>query len=93
MIKEQIENIRYSFKHGIYSGFTKSAADYLTPVKYLREAYSQLRSSVGNSGARTSFEEKRDNADLISLKICQMFLVHGNLPAFLDHFRVHFYTF
>jgi SMC interacting uncharacterized protein involved in chromosome segregation len=39
LIKEQIENIRYSFKHGIYSAFTKSAADYLTPVKYMREAY------------------------------------------------------
>jgi len=42
----------------------------MTPVKYLREAYLQLKQSVGNSGARTTFEEKRDNADLMSLKIC-----------------------
>jgi len=42
----------------------------MTPIKYLKEAYGQLRSSVGNSGARTSFEEKRENADLISVKIC-----------------------
>jgi predicted negative regulator of RcsB-dependent stress response len=93
LIKEQIENIRYSFKHGIYSAFTKSPADYLTPVKYMREAYQQLRSSVGNSGARTSFEEKRENADLISLKLCQVLISHGNVAGFLEQFRVHFYTF
>jgi TPP-dependent pyruvate/acetoin dehydrogenase alpha subunit len=39
LIKEQIENIRYSFKHGIYSAFTKSPQDYMTPIKYLKEAY------------------------------------------------------
>jgi len=84
LIKEQIENIRYSFKHGIYSAFTKQPADYLTPIKYMREAYAQLRSSVGNSGARTSFEEKRDNADLITLKLSQMYISHGNLTGFLE---------
>ena len=70
LIKEQIENVKYSFKHGIYSALTKSSQDYMTPVKYLREAYQQLKQSVGNSGARTTFEEKRENTDLISLKIC-----------------------
>ncbi len=50
----------------------------------MREAYSQIRSSVGNSGARTSGEERRDNADIISLKLCQMFISHGNLGGFLD---------
>jgi hypothetical protein len=84
LIKEQIENIRYSFKHGIYSAYTKQPADYLTPIKYMREAYAQLRSSVGNSGARTSFEEKRDNADLITLKLSQMCISHGNLGGFLE---------
>jgi hypothetical protein len=93
LIKEQIENIRYSFKHGMYSSFTKPPADYLAPIKYMKEAYAQLRSSVGNSGARTSFEEKRDNADIMSLKLSQMYLSHGNLSGFLDQFRTHFYTF
>lgn len=93
LIKEQIENIRYSFKHGIYSAFTKPPSDYLTPIKYLKEAYMQLRSSVGNSGARTSFDEKRENADLISLKLSQMFLSHGNFGGCLDQFRLHFYSF
>jgi hypothetical protein len=50
----------------------------------MREAYAQLRSSVGNSGARTSFEEKRDNADLITLKLSQMYISHGNLTGFLE---------
>ncbi len=68
LIKEQIENIRYSFKHGVYSSFTKQ--DYLKPVKYMKEAYNQLKQSIGNSGARTSFEEKRENADLMAIKIC-----------------------
>jgi hypothetical protein len=93
LIKEQIENVKYSFKHGLYSAFTKSPQDYMVPVKYLKEAYVQLRQSVGNSGARTSFEEKRENADLISLKICQMMLQHGNYAGLLEQFRAHFYSF
>jgi hypothetical protein len=93
LIKEQIENVKYSFKHGIYSAFTKSSTDYMTPIKYLKAAYTQLRQSIGNSGARTSFEEKRENADLISLKICQYSLQHANYSGFLEQFRLHFYTF
>jgi hypothetical protein len=69
LIKEQIENIRYSFRHGIYSSFTKQ--DWSKPVKYLKESYTQLRQSIGNSGARTSFDEKRENADLITIRILQ----------------------
>lgn len=37
LLKEQIENIRYSFKHGIYSSFTKP--DYVKPLKYMKDAY------------------------------------------------------
>lgn len=37
LIKEQIENIRYNFRHGVYSAFTKS--DVLKPIKYMKEAY------------------------------------------------------
>lgn len=36
----------------------------------MKEAYHQLRMSIGNSGVRTPFEEKRENADLITIKIC-----------------------
>lgn len=84
LIKEQLENIKYSFKHGIYSAFTKAPQDYNTPIKYLKAAYVQLRQMVGIQGQRTSFEEKRENADLISLKICQYFLQHGNYSGFLE---------
>ena len=68
LIKDEIANIRYSFKHGIFSAFTKS--DVNKPVKYMKDAYTQLRMSIGNSGVRTSYEEKRENADLITIKIC-----------------------
>lgn len=69
-MKEQIENIRYSFKHGLFSSFTKQ--DQSKPIKYMKEGYNQLRLSVGNSGVRTSYEEKRENADLMAIKICQI---------------------
>ena len=68
LIKDEIGNIRYSFKHGIFSSFTKS--DNAKPVKYMKEGYTQLRMSIGNSGVRTSYEEKRENADLITIKVC-----------------------
>jgi hypothetical protein len=41
LIKEQLENIRYNFKHGVYSAFTK--ADPLKPLKYMREGYNILK--------------------------------------------------
>lgn len=90
-MKEQIENIRYSFKHGIFSMFTKQ--DPTKPIKYMREGYNQLKQSVGNSGVRTSYEEKRENADLMAIKICQSLIVSGNHQAFLEMYRAHLYTY
>jgi len=37
LIKDEIGNIRYSFKHGIFSSYTKSEPS--KPVKYMKEAY------------------------------------------------------
>jgi hypothetical protein len=36
----------------------------------MKEGYNQLRISIGNSGVRTSYEEKRENADIMAIKIC-----------------------
>jgi len=91
LIKDQIENIRYNFKHGIYSQYTK--ADLSKPLKYMKEAYQQLKQSLGNSASRFSFEERRDNADLIILKILLTFLVLGNHASFYEHFRAHYFVF
>ena len=44
----------------------------------MKEAYNQLRMSIGNSGARTSYEEKRENADIMTIKICQMCISNDN---------------
>jgi hypothetical protein len=91
LIKEQIENIRYSFKHGIYSSYTKP--DYAKPLKYMKEAYNQLKQSMGISSSRTTLEEKRDNADLIMIKILQMYIANGNPQGFIENYRSHFFTF
>ena len=91
LIKEQIENIRYSFKHGIFSSYTK--LDFKVPVSYMKEAYNQLRLSIGNSGARTPFEEKRENADLMTIKICLMYISNDNYQGFIEQFRQHFFSF
>jgi len=59
----------------------------------MKEAYNQLRLSIGNSGVRTSYEEKRENSDLMAIKICQMLISSGNYQGFLEMFRSHFYTY
>lgn len=91
LVKEQMENIRYSFKHGFYSAFTKQAYD--KPIKYMKDSYNQLRQLVGTSGVKNSFDEKRNNADLMAIKICQMLISNGNHQHFLDMYRQHFYTY
>lgn len=91
LIKEQIENIRLSFKHGIYSAYTKN--EYQKPVKYMKEGYNQLRLSIGNSGVKTSFEEKRESADIMAVKICQLLLSNGNHQGFLEMYRSHYFTY
>jgi len=48
---------------------------------------------VGNSGVKTSFEEKRENADIMAIKICQMLISHDNHQGFLEMYRQHFYTY
>ncbi|CDW91723.1 UNKNOWN [Stylonychia lemnae] len=91
LIKDEIGNIRYSFKHGIFSSYTKT--DIVKPVKYMKEGYVQLRQSIGNSGVRTSYEEKRENADLITIKICQMLISNGSHAGFIEMYRQHLYTY
>ena len=91
LLKEQVENIRYSFKHGIFSAYTKP--DFKVPTTYMKEAYAALRLTIANSGARTPFEEKRDNADLMTVKICQMYIANDNYQGFIEQFRAHFFTF
>lgn len=75
----------------MYSSYTKS--DYAKPVKYMKEAYAQLKQSLGISSSRTTIEEKRDNADLIMIKILQMYIANGSAQGFIENYRSHFYTF
>jgi hypothetical protein len=59
----------------------------------MKDSYIQLRQSIGNSGARTSYDEKRENADLITIRILQQLISNGQYNAFMETFRSHFYSF
>lgn len=60
---------------------------------HYRDAYDRIRQTLSNSAARSSFEERRDNADLIMIKMMQIFLGAGNFMSFLDVYRSHFQCF
>ena len=50
----------------------------------MKEAYTQLRILLGNSGTKMSFDEKRENADLLNIKILQMLISNQNYSGFLE---------
>ena len=65
--KEQTENVRYSFKIGIYSQLSKG--DIATSLKYMKEAYESVKAGLTSSRVETkqTLDERRDNADIICL--------------------------
>ena len=65
--KEQTDNVRFSFKCGIYSQLSKG--DLAVSTKYIREAYDTLKAVAGSSSllSKSNLEERRDNADIICI--------------------------
>lgn len=57
--------------HGVYSEIQKGPHKAL---KYYKDAYEQIKNSLANSAVRQSFEERRDNADLVVIKILLVYL-------------------
>jgi hypothetical protein len=56
----------------------------------MKEAYIQLKASLGTSASKTTFDEKRDNADLIMIKILQMYISNSNPQGFIENYKQHF---
>lgn len=65
--KDQIENVRYEFKIGVYSQLAKG--DLAGSIKHVRIAYDLLRQTMASSELMTvqSQQESRENADLICI--------------------------
>ena len=89
--KDQTENVRYSFKIGIYSQLSKG--DLSASLKHMKEAYDCLRGSSTQLLAKSSIDEKRDNADLICLQILQFLLDMKNYEGFIKQYRAHFHAY
>jgi hypothetical protein len=76
--------------HGVYCEIQKGPTKAL---KYYEQAYEQIKSSLANSAVRSSFEERRDNADLIFIKLLLIHLKSGNVSLFKDLFNSHLATY
>lgn len=76
--------------HGIFCEIQKGP---IKAYKYYEQAYDQIKTSLANSVVRQSFEERRDNADLILVKLLLVHLKQNNHQQFKDLFNSHFQTY
>ena len=91
--KEQTENVRYSFKIGIYSQLSKG--DVPTSLKYMKEAYESIKASLTSSRVETkqTLDERRDNADIICLQTLVYLLDLKKYEEFIRTYQLHFHLF
>ena len=59
----------------------------------MKDGYLQLKSTLQSQGNRLTFDEKRENADLIMIKILQLYIANVNPQGFIESFKQHFYSF
>jgi len=61
--------------HGVYCEIQKGPSKAL---KHYEMAYEQIKNSLANSAVRQSFDERRDNADLVLVKLLLIHLKQGS---------------
>ena len=88
--REQKECVRYTFEKGLFSEVLKGPEK---AIKAVKEAYFLLRLSLSNINEPAPHEEKRENADVIVIKLLQLHLILGNTKEFYEVFREHFYMY